>query len=382
VEGAGLAFGTGDPDGLCFPVAGRATPAPWRKGGALAMLSMQAEDGTPFFADPRGVLAGIVGRFAALGLTPVVATELEFYLHETNVQGAPVPPAYTPGDRYGLASAQVLSTDALARHETLFGEIIAAAQALGIPADTLLRENGPAQFEINLLHRADALAAAEDAILLKRVAAVHGLGATFMAKPYGQCSGSGMHIHISLLDDAGKPVFADAQGAPTPALFHGVAGLLAGMADSTLVLAPHANSYRRFRHNSHAPTTVGWGMDDRSAAVRVVVGGPYATRIEHRVAGADANPFLAVASVLAGVLEGLERGKMPPDPQDRTAPAQGQQLPRDWGAAIDLFAASDRMGAWFGPAFRDLFAACKRQDHDELLSRVSDVEYHSYLSIV
>lgn len=386
VEGAGLAFGTGDPDGNCFPVPGRAAAAPWLAGSALALMSMRNDDGTPFFADPRNVLAQVVARFAECGLTPVVATELEFYLHKTDEHGMPVPPSMAAGDRFASRQAQVLSTDALSGHDRLFTEIVAAARALGIPADTLLRENGPGQFELNLLHRTDACAAADDAVLLKRVvkavAERHGLGATFMAKPYGDCSGNGMHIHVSLLDEEGKPVFAADGGAPTPALFGGVTGLLGSLREMMLVFAPHANSYRRFGINTHAPVTVGWGMDDRSAAVRVVVGGPHATRIEHRVAGADCNPYLAVAAVLAGVLDGMERGEAPPPQQDRADVGRGERLPREWSEAIDLFAGSPRAGAWFGVPFRDLFAACKRQDRDEMFARVSDVEYHSCLKIV
>lgn len=386
VEAAGLAFGTGDPDGLCFPVRGRAAATPWREGGALALMSMRDEKGGPFFADPRNVLAQVVARFAERGLTPVVATELEFYLHAIDERGMPVPPFAPAGDRFASRQAQVLSTDALGCHDRFFTEVVAAARALGIPADSVLRENGPGQFELNLLHRADACAAADDAVLLKRVvkavAERHGLGATFMAKPYGDCSGSGMHIHVSLLDEKGTPVFAGADGAPAPMLFSAVTGLLGSLREMMLVFAPHANSYRRFGLNTHAPATVGWGIDDRSAAVRVVVGGPHATRIEHRVSGADCNPCLAVAAVLAGVLEGIGRGEPPPPQQDRADVGSGERLPREWSEAIDLFAGSRRAGDWFGAPFRDLFAACKRQDRDEMASRVSDVEYHSCLKIV
>lgn len=383
VPAAGLAFGTGDPDSPCFPVDGRVATVPWLdEPSAQVMLTMRGADGDDFVADPRGVLARVVRALRDRNLTPVVATELEFYLHRVDGEGRPIPPA--AGQRGDARDVNAtLSTDALLEHQRLFDTINATCAAQNIPADTWLSEAGPGQFELNLLHRADALAAADDAILLKRavkaVAQRHGLGATFMAKPYGDASGNGMHVHISLLDDAGVNVLAEADGKPSRTLFHAVAGLVASMPDAMLAFAPHANSYRRFRANAHAPVSAGWGIDDRSAAVRVVVGDAKSTRIEHRVAGADCNPYLAVAAVLAGILSGIEAGEMPPPEQDRTNPEAGQPLPIEWGAAIRAFAASPFIARHFGEGFRDIVAACKRQDHDTMLERISDAEYSSYL---
>ncbi|MBK6510961.1 MAG: glutamine synthetase [Haliea sp.] len=379
VEEAGLAFGTGDPDGVCWPIDATAALIPWaEKPTAQLMLSMKDASGEPYFADPRVILGGVVKRLELLGYTAVVATELEFYLTDRKLSaGDDVPPG----------AGQVLSIDALNEHQVVINAIMDACHMQNVPADTVLRENGPGQYEVNVVHCADACAAADHATLLKRIvkgcARQHGMEATFMAKPYGDQSGSGMHVHCSLLDQDGKPVFADDTGAPTKALFYGVGGLLATMPDMMLLFAPHANSYRRFRKNSHAPVSAGWGMDDRSAAVRVITGKPTETRIEQRVSGADCNPYLAVAGILAGVLHGITE-KIEPcaalDPAD--CGTAGLPLPLEWGQAIDRFAASKTVEALFGASVRNMIVACKRQDYDGMLGRVSDVDYRTYFSAV
>jgi glutamine synthetase len=390
VAEAGLAFGTGDPDGTGFPVPGRFALVPWLGGNvAQAFLSLQDGSGAAAEADPRAALAAIVARYAARGLTPVVAVELEFYLYRLE-DGLPVPP-----DGSGAASwrrNETLSTTTLAEHQALIDAIMAAATAIGIPADGVISEAGPGQFELNILHRPDALAMADDAMLMRRIvrglARHHGFGATFMAKPYGEASGSGMHIHASVNDADGANVLADADdGAPAPALFHAVAGLVAAMPETMLAFAPNANSFRRFRPDAHAPVSAGWGHDDRSAAIRVIDGtraggGAKATRIEHRISGADANAYLALGAMLGAMLQGIEAGAMPPPPQDPRNPGAGEALPVEWGAAIDRFARSERAAQIFGTRLRDIFVACKRQDRAAFLSHIDRFEYDTYLSLL
>ena len=390
VMAAGLAFGTGDPDGTGFALPGRFATVPWLAGNvAQAFVTLRTRAGAAAEADPRAALAAIVARYAARGLTPVVAVELEFYVYRLH-DGLPVPP-----DGAGAASWRrndTLSTGALAAHQPLIDDILCAARAIGIPADGVISEAGPGQFELNILHRADALAMADDAMLMRRIvrglAQKHGLGATFMAKPYGEASGSGMHIHASVNDARGGNVMADpAAGAPAPLLFHAVAGLVAAMPDTMLAFAPNANSFRRFRPDAHAPVSAGWGHDDRSAAIRVIDGaqqggGAGATRIEHRISGADANAYLAMGAMLGAMLQGIEAGQMPPDPQDPRDPGAGERLPVEWGAAIDRFARSDRAAQIFGQRLRDIFVACKRQDRAAFISHIDRFEYDTYLKLV
>ena len=387
---AGLAFGTGDPDGTGYPVAGRFAAIPWLDGRvAQAFLTMRNNAGDAAEADPRAALAAIVARYAARGLTPVVAVELEFYLYRL-IDGVPVPP-----DGAGAASWRrndTLSTSALAAHQPLIDAILQAARAIGIAADGVISEAGPGQFELNILHRADALAMADDAMLMRRIvrglAQKHGFGATFMAKPYGDASGSGMHIHASVNDACGTNVMADpATGAPAPLLFHAVAGLVAAMPDTMLAFAPNANSFRRFRPDAHAPVSAGWGLDDRSAAIRVIDGaklgvGGQATRIEHRISGADANAYLAMGAMLGAMLQGIEAGQMPPPPQSPLDPGTGVRLPVEGGAAIDRFAGSDTVAQIFGQRLRAIVVACKRQDRAAFIAHIDRFEYDTYLTLL
>lgn len=392
VIGAGLVAETGDNDGLCVPVDGRTHLMPWlatgtgrgKKQHAQCLMTM-LDNGKPFFADPRTVLAQVLARYSKRGLTPVVALELEFYLVDAQPDewGRPQPPRNPKSSRrahqaqtYGLAES--------ADFAAVLDDIADACAAQGIPADTTLSENGPSQYEINLNHRADALAAADDAILLKRaikgVAARHGMLASFMAKPYAAKSGSGMHVHVSVIDRKGKNIFAakDAKGAP--ALRHAIGGILASMRDSTAVLAPHANSYRRFRVGSHAPTTLTWGYDNRSAALRIPASTPDATRIEHRVAGADANPYLTLAVILAGMLDGIEKKmKAPPALTGNAYESGAAHLPRRWDEALDVFAASRFIDRAFGKAFKKVYLACKEQEIALIDAEISSVEHDAYL---
>jgi len=379
VAGAGLAFDTGDPDGLAFPVAGRFAPMPWLDAAsAQVLITLRGKDGGPCAADPRGVLENVLARYAARSLTPVVATEQEFYLYRP-VDGRPTPP---DGE---MLRNDTLSTAALAAHAALFDEMFEAFATQGIPADGLTSEAGPGQYEINLLHRADALAAADDVVLLKRtvkaLAKKHGLGATFMAKPYGEASGNGMHIHASVLDADGANILAAADGTPSAALRHAVAGLLAAMPGCMLAFAPHANSYRRLRPDAHAPISAGWGFDDRSAAIRVITGDAKVTRIEHRISGADCNVYMAMAAMLGAMLEGIEAAQEPPAPQDPLNPGAGEPLPTEWGAAMAAFAASPQVEAIFGARFRDIYIACKKQDREVFLADIPPLEYTAYLDL-
>ena len=375
VAEAGLAFGTGDPDGVCHPIAGSVAVIPWAdRPTAQVMLAMHDDRKIPFYADPRAMLGRVVERLNARGLFPVIATELEFYLLD----------GPDPGPMQG-AACEVLSIDALRSVEPLLDAIESACRVQGVPAETMSRENGPGQYEINLRHVADACTAADHAILFKRIvratAARHGKLATFMVKPFGTQSGSGMHVHVSLLDRDGNPVFADETGAPSAMLGYAVGGLVATMAEAMLLFAPHANSYRRFNRSAKARMTAGWGHDDRSAAVRVITGSRFATRIEQRVAGADCNPYLAVAGILAGMLAGIERALDPGPPHAPQAYGQGGlPLPLEWSAAIDAFAASEAMADALGSKARDMIVACKRQDLDEFHRRVPDTERATYLT--
>jgi glutamine synthetase len=317
-------------------------------------------------------------------LTPVVATELEFYLIDP-VRSAldPVRPPNTREGRWHTGQTQVLSVAELQDFEDVFYEIDSTCREQGVPADTTLRENGPGQYEINLNHVPDALRAADYAVFLKRivkgVARKHDLDATFMAKPYGMQAGNGMHVHFSMLDQNGHNIFVGDEG-PSDLLMQSVGGLLRYMGESTAIFAPHANSYRRLKPSEHAPTFASWGFDNRSAAVRVITSSRPATRIEHRVAGADSNPYLVLAMILQGAYMGMKERLDPGGPISGDEHAlDNEPLQSSWDAAVQRFAASGFAYGAVGPEFRSLYTACKRQELDEFSMRVTDVEYDAYI---
>ena len=389
VMAAGLAEGTGDPDGLCMPIEGTIAPVPWlSRPTAQVILGMQNSDGSAFYADPRNVLSAVLNRFEAKRLTPVVALEFEFYFIDP-VHSAldPVRPPNSRDVRWQSRQTQVLSISELHEFEEVFADIARACDSQDVPADTILRENGPGQYEVNLRHVPDALLAEDHAVLLKRiikgVARKHDYDATFMAKPYGNHAGSGMHAHVSLLDDTGRNVFQGEGNRTSTALLNGVAGLISAMPDSMAVFAPNANSYRRITMSEHAPMFASWGFETRSAAVRVISSRREATRVEHRVAGADSNPYLVLAAILEAVLDGIESDLRPGQPlvaDNHTA--EHEPLPNNWDYALELFAASGFADRCLGDDYKALYLACKNQELAEFRGRVTDVEYDAFIKTV
>jgi len=370
-----LVFTSGDADCPCLPTTRGALPELWQSGAAQFVPVVMAEEGgTASAIDPRQILTVVAAKLKARGLTPVMAVEMEFYL----VKSGPTPPQ---------AEAQMLAIDHVDDHAAFFEAVYAACEAYNIPADAAISEGGAGQFEINLLHGPDPMEAADNAVFFKRivkgVAKAQGLEASFMAKPYLAQSGSGLHVHFSLLDEAGSNVFDDGSEAGSETLRDCVSGLLSLMPASTLIFAPHLNSYRRLTPNSHAPTGIGWGYENRTSAIRIPGGNSKSRRIEHRVAGADANPYLLLAVLLAGVLEGLERGETPPAATEGNAYEAGlPQLPADWAAAISAFEASTALRTHLNPQFVDTFTAMKRQEFNRFAHRMSDFEVATYLTTV
>lgn len=388
VSAAGYAPDTGDGDALCRPVAGTLKPMTWaQRPSAQLMLAMYQPDGSPFLGDPRHVLARVVERLSARGLTPVVATELEFYLVEPTggQDGGPTPPRQ-PATGRPPSDPCVLSLDELEGLEPIFADIEIAARAQGIPTDTLITEHGPGQFEINLWHQPDALLAADQATLFKRAvkgcARAHGLVASFMAKPFGHAAGSGMHVHLSLLDRAGRNIFDDG-GPGSDLLRHAVAGLCATMPDFMAIFAPNQNSFRRLRPGAFAPTAPTWGYENRTVAVRIPYAGGAARRLEHRVAGADANPHLVLAAILAGVLHGIESKLEPAKPVTGCAYDLGERaLPTGLPQALHILERSTVAQDYLGPEMVRILTATKWQEHRRLAAIVPAAEHAAYLRAV
>ncbi|MBY5990818.1 glutamine synthetase family protein [Ferrimonas balearica] len=380
-EKTGLGFSTGDGDRRCALLHHTLSPAPWhKKPMAQALLTMLDNDGQPYPAEPRNVLAAMVARFAELGLTPCVAVELEFYLvdPEHDIDGMAQPPM-GPDGQHRITATQCYSVDDLDHYSEFLDEVNAICRVQHIPASNAVAEYAPGQFEINLNHLPDPVTACDQAMQLKRViravAQKHGHKATFMAKPHQTQCGSGMHIHVSLQDKQGNNRFAQEEAL----LKQAIAGLLEVMPASQLLFAPHANSYRRMQPDMFVPMAPTWGYDNRTVALRIPNGPASDTRIEHRVAGADANPYLVTAAILAGALHGMEQKLTPPAPVEGDANAlELPLLPHRWHDALDCFRAPSALRQQLGETFCDIYASVKESEIQRFEQQITPLEMQWY----
>ncbi|WP_299282731.1 glutamine synthetase family protein [uncultured Tateyamaria sp.] len=386
IEDSPLVMESGDRDGILHPTERGFVPMPWLDTPTgLLPIWMSHEDGRPYMGDPRHALAAVEKRFKDKGLTPVVAVELEFFLIDDAGARLRVPPSPRSGKR--RVAGEILSLRALDQFDGFFTELYDACEAMDIPADTAISEAGLGQFEINLMHQGDALKAADDAwlfkMLVKGMARKHGFAASFMAKPYEDYAGSGLHMHFSVLDAEGRNVFDNGTDQGSDMLRHAVQGCLQAMPGSTLIFAPHANSYARFVPGAHAPTGIAWAYENRTAAIRVPSGPPAARRIEHRLAGGDVNPYLSIAAVLGAALNGIEDAAEPPAPITGNAYAQDlPQVPGTWEAAIDAFETSTQTARIFDAELIRNMVMTKRQEAREMAELSTDEQTEIYLDTV
>jgi len=362
----------GYPDMLAVPDLETARVVPWHDHTALVLCDFVDPDGSAVPLSPRAVLRSVVARARSMGVEPIVGVELEFYvLHET------------PQSVLGKRPSQLVAVDerpsvygvvAASRHEPFVGSVRQTLLRYELAVEACNPEAGPGQFEINL-RAAAALQAADEAFLLKsavkEIAARQGLLATFMAKPRSDWPGSSCHLHISLRD------------ATSATMRCFIGGLLAGMTELTAIFAPTPNSYRRFTPYSWAATTATWSVDNRSAGLRVIRRGDGATRVEHRQAGADANPYLAAAAALAAGLDGVQRSCEPPPPVDGDVYALSSDavppLPPTLAEATDLLERSALARAWLGGDVVDHCVAMRRAELAAQAAVVTDWETSRYL---
>lgn len=387
IDDSPLVFEQGDADGILRPTERGFMPMPWLEAPtALLPIWMFRDNGRPYEGDPRQALRLVVDRFRTRGLTPVVAMELEFFLIDDSGKTLQVPLSPRSGKR--RKAAETLSIRALDAFDTFFTDLYDACEAMDIPADTAISETGLGQFEINLMHSDDALRAADDAwlfkMLVKGLARRHGFAASFMAKPYAEYSGNGLHTHFSLLDATGRNVFDNGGPEGTETLMQAIAGCLDGIHDSTLLFAPHANSYDRLVPGAHAPTAICWGYENRTVAIRVPSGAPAARRIEHRVAGGDVNPYLMLAAILGAALAGIEDAATPPPPVSGNAYAMADlpQVPATWDAAIDAFEHSALIARIFPPELVRNYLLTKKQERHYIAELSPEERVELYLDTV
>ena len=386
IEDSPLVFESGDADGILKPTERGFMPMPWLDAPtALLPIWMFRENGKPYDGDPRHALARIIGRYKARGLTPVCAMELEFFLIDDSGKKLQVPLSPRSGKR--RKAAEIMSIRALDAFDTFFTDLYDACEAMDIPADTAISESGLGQFEINLMHTDDALRAADDAwlfkMLVKGLARRHGFAASFMAKPYADYSGNGLHTHFSVIDADGANVFDNGGHDGSEMLKQAVAGCLAAMHDSTLIFAPHANSYDRLVPEAHAPNAICWAYENRTSAIRIPSGNPRARRIEHRVAGGDVNPYLLLAAILGAALTGIEDGLTPPAPITGNAYALDLPLlPDTWEEAIGIFETSEIMARIFPAEMIRNLVMTKRQELHYMEDLTPEEKVELYLDTV
>ena len=392
---SGVPYGAddGDPDLPAKLVPGSVVPVPWSKRPmGQAFFRVVAEDGGNFFGDPRTVLENALKPLKRRGITPVVATELEFYLLDANSDTPRVGAPLVPGTKRPQPGAQVYHPDDLFEVEGFLDDVYAWCEAQNVPADAAISEYSPGQFEINLHHVPDPVLACDHAVMLKRIvkaaARKHGLIACFMAKPFEEDSGSGLHIHMSLVGKNGQNYFS--QGKEKMALppfsarlRHAVGGLLKLMPESTALFCPNANSYRRLRPDMFAPVEPNWGVNHRVVSVRIPESDEENLRFEHRPAGADANPYLVMAAIVAGVDHGL-RNKLDPGRMIE----QGEEIipklkiPNRWDAALDKFARSKVLPEYLGKDYCKYYTMVRRAESEQFHNHVAQLDFDWYLRAV
>jgi len=379
----GMGASDGDPDGVALPISRTLCMAPWtQEPAAQVMCHMRdIESRGSFWFDPRIILSNMVERCREAGILPVTACELEFYLVDPRrgADGGVTLAASTPGAGPPRRAAN-LSMDAVELNAIFLNKISAAAAAQRVPVCGAVAEYGIGQFEVNLRHVSDPLLAADHAVLLKRivqgVARSMGMQASFMAKPFAHQPGNGLHVHMSLVDEAGANRFGAAGGDEL--LEHAIAGMQALMYDCVGIYAPNLNSHRRFL-GPFVPTTLDWGHNNRSVAFRVPSSGPSARRIEHRVAGADASPHLVVATILAAVLHGITHRLPATSQATGRVRGGGTDFPRGLLAALDRLEKSATLAEYLPEKYLRLYSELKQKEHAALTADVFPIEYDFYL---
>ncbi|MDG1209074.1 MAG: glutamine synthetase family protein [Paracoccaceae bacterium] len=379
---AGRGFADGDPDGPTVMVPGTLQPVPWA-GEARAQCLMRFWDDGPLWFEPRAVLELIVERYQSLGLKPVTAIEIEFYLIDParDAAGGPTP-ALAPGARHAAAQGNVFNMAELDAFSTIIDAIHVACTAQGVPVTTIIKEYGPGQYEINLAHLADPIAAADHAALLRRtvtgVAQAQGMEATFMAKPYGPDSGSGMQVNLSFEDESGAGVFGGPGGDAI--LANVIGGMQSMQAETMAIFAPNLNAFRRFEPDQFTPVTSDWGEDNRSVAFRVPAASGPARRVEHRIAGADANPYLVMAAVLAAAHHGITNKLTPTPMVSGNAGAEvDPDLPLTLWSALDRMAAGATLPDYFEQRYIDAYIHAKQAEFDAFMADIHPREHEWYL---
>jgi glutamine synthetase len=368
-----------DADMMLVPDASTMRLVPWaREPTAQIIHDCHTMDGKPHPLSTRSVLRNVLDLYAAEGLTPVVAPEVEFYLVARNID--PDNELEPPEGRSGRkeTSRQSYSIDAVSEFEDFVEDMYDFAELQELQVDALIHENGAAQMEINFDH-GDAMSLADQVFTFKRTvretAHKHGIYATFMAKPMQSEAGSAMHIHQSLVrSDSGENIFVDSKGEHTPELMAYIAGLQRYTPELISLYAPNVNSYRRLAPEIAAPINLNWGYDNRTTAFRVPHSDAAATRVENRFPGADVNPYLAFAATLASGYLGMKQKLKPSEPHLGTANMEVVEVARTLEEAVRHLQDSPEVKDVFGELFLRAYTSVKLDEFEEFNRVISSWE--------
>ena len=334
-------------------------------------------DGSIVPFSPRAVLKRVLALFESAGLRPIVAPELEFFLVQQSADANS--PLATPSGRSGRAekARQAYGIDAVNEFDPLFEDIYDHCEVQKIDIDTLSHEAGAAQMEINFNH-GEALELADQTFLFKRTVRQtsldHNVHATFMAKPMQEQPGSAMHLHVSVVDiESGHNLFVNEDSSESDQFYHALAGMQRYLVAAMPLMAPYVNSYRRQSNSEDSPTNLAWGMDNRTVGLRVPMGDAANRRIENRIPGADANPYLAMAATLAALWLGLQEQRRPTR-QRKDSGEDLATLPRNLDIALDELERAKPLHEALGEDFVKLFIEVKRGEAEAFLEVISPWE--------
>jgi len=370
----------GLPDVVVRPDLATAVPLPWEPGVAWCLAEVtDPATGLPAPESPRDLLRAVLGRCTEQGLRPVVGPELEYFLCEPD-------PANEGGwRRYADAPGNVYTAGQRGDSEGHLVRTLRHLRDLQVGVIAGNHEFCGGQFEINLIHSA-ALDAADRAFrfksAVKELARVEGKLATFMAKPFNDEGGSGFHVHLSCEDDDAHNTFDDPAGpyGLSATARHAVAGILAHAPALAALLNPTVNSYKRFGPDTLAPWLIDWGLDNRSAMVRIPPERGSGARLELRLGDASANPYLLIAGTVAAALLGIRAGQEPPAPLDGYGydASAAPRLPDSLPAALDALESDEALGELLGKEFVASFLAYKRNEVERFQRHVTDWEFGEY----
>lgn len=394
VPGTGLILEQGDGDIKAWPILKSLKQIHKSKPsrGELFM-TMSDIDGNKLNIDPRNVLEDKINSFKKDGIKLCGTFELEFFLvaNELDQYGKLQPAKSIIGKKRSYRKTDVYSVDNLHGMLPLINDIYDATNIAGIEAETIISEYAPGQYELTLKHQSNLLKAADDILRLKRIirslARLHGVTACFMAKPMENVSGSGMHFHVSIYDKKGTNLFAEkSKKNINPNLLYALGGLTKTMGESMLIFAPNANSWRRLVLGSYAPVTPNWGMDNRSVAFRIPSSDSKNRRIEHRVSGVDANPYLVALTVISAMRYGMKNKIKAPNQTKGNAYEQKSNskndMPHDWSSAILAAKKSKFLKEILGLELHRAFIAIKEMEYQKVASTVSELDIDLYLNAI